>query len=159
MKYDDMEPGEQETKPGLKTELMNQMKNAAGEQAAADSEKPEGIAPEHEEPNIHKDPAKWLRWALLMGGGLADAVTTHDALKRPGTAEGNPIMGKIAGNYPLLIGTKLGTNALLGLFTDLMHRKDYEKEANLSGIGAGAAQLGIAASNMSKGRKEPEPEP
>lgn len=88
---------------------------------------------------------------LIAAGQFADAKTTIDALKRPGTQEANGMMKSIVGNSAALYGTKAAVAAgeMYGL-----HKlgKNHPKLATGLSIALGALPLAVAASNRTKGR-------
>lgn len=137
--------------------LARQIAQAAQAQAGEDGNAPKPLAVPAPDPTYDPhgpaDPARGWRWAALMGGGLADAITTHNGLKN-GAQEGNPIMSPFAHNDAALFASKIGMNALLGLLADKMHKSGYTGEANALGFGLGAAQGGVAAANVLTNKKQ-----
>ena len=62
-----------------------------------------------------EDHYRWARYAGLLGGGMADAVTTRMALSsNPNVGEGNPMVGDLAGSNIGLAAFKIGSNAAIG---------------------------------------------
>lgn len=128
--------------------MRKQGQQAAEEQAKEDAQK----AQSQQGQQTHKDPMRAARWAALLGAGAADAKTTTDALKRPGTREANGIMGGIASKPAALYGVKLGVNAGVAALLDKTH-KTNPKLANVAALLLSGLQAGIAIRNTKVGKK------
>lgn len=88
---------------------------------------------------------------VMIGGQAADAISTIQALKRPGVYETNPLLGKRPS-----MGKLLGMKALTTLPAAFIFDKlaaEHPKLALGLALGTGALGFGLAARNHTKGRK------
>lgn len=114
-----------------------------------------GITPKQDAPTQSKKAShsKMHKFGLpvMMGGQIADALSTISALKRPNTHEGNPIYGKkpSAGKvWGIKAATTLPTAYLLDRLAS-----DHPKLALGLALGIGALGFGAAGWNQTRGRK------
>jgi len=114
------------------------------------------LAPRAFDPDVASAPVEPSRkfrtmgLPAFLGGNALDALSTYQALGRPGTREANPVMGGMGRGG--MMATKAGTTAALALLLDYLSKKGHDKAANITGLLAGGALGGVAASNMTKGR-------
>lgn len=92
-----------------------------------------------------------LALGVMGGGQLADAFSTHAALKRAGTEESNPLYGKDP-SLGRILGTKAAIMGPLGFLLDKAYNKS-PKAALIAALAAGGLGMGLAARNAKQGRK------
>lgn len=91
-----------------------------------------------------------LALAAMGAGQAADALSTISALKRSGTAEGNPIYGKHP-SAARILGTKAAIAAPVGYLLDRAYDKHPKLAAGAS-LAFGGLGLALAAHNSKQGR-------
>jgi hypothetical protein len=92
-----------------------------------------------------------LSLGAMTAGHLADILSTHAALKRPGVSEGN---SAVYGENPSL-GRLIGTKAAVAVPSAFALAKLYEKHPKLAqalGYGVGAFGAILAARNSQVGK-------
>jgi len=62
----------------------------------------------------------------LAALNIADYLTTNEALKYPGLAEGNPIMKPFVKNSYVFVAVKIGATALTSIYLNKLHKKNKE---------------------------------
>jgi hypothetical protein len=89
-------------------------------------------------------------YLALVGGHVADAATTLQALKRPGTEEANPLLN---GFGPTGIALKGGSALLQALLMRKLANSGHPTAAKALGYGIGAGMGALAARNSQVGKK------
>ena len=87
--------------------------------------------------------APWAQGALV-GGNAFDLGTTLHALSRPGTREGNPVLGQHSGR----IAAIKGGSTLLQLLVLRKLGQTHPRVANALGVGLGGAMGAVGARNL-----------
>lgn len=88
---------------------------------------------------------------VFAGGQAADAISTLQALKRPGTAEGNPLYG----DHPSagrVLATKAAVGAPIAFILDKL-ADTHPKLALALSLAGGGAGMALAAHNSRMGKK------
>lgn len=98
------------------------------------------------EPPKESTPARITRAAIILGVGLADGITTRQALGNGSGHEANPVMVGIAGSTPKMMATKLAIHGLLAWQLDKLG-KTRPKTAWVIASAVSAVFTTVAARN------------
>lgn len=83
-----------------------------------------------------------------IAGQMADAITTQNALKHPGTVEGNPVMRSLVGKPGLFLAVKLGAGLGMAAGVKLLQDKGHRKAAKVASVVATILGVGPALNNL-----------
>lgn len=124
---------------------------AAAQDLLADTSSAGGTAPQTPTPRS-KRLFRSLGLPILVGGQLADGVSTVRALGREGTQERNTTLYGAHPSAGRVLGTKAAVTAPMAVLLDRV-AEDHPKLALALALGVGGVGFGAAAHNARQGRR------